>query len=193
MQEKRPSPHQVQQESLEKADLPSRKDKTNVSTKSSTMPKSSGNHVRFSTDHHSPLKEKSYKEQDSSESETENTTFDDEKLTCEKYLLLIDQPSIEQKAKRHLTIKDIGVILERLSSKIIDVEKLEREVDEEYHNWTIKAVIKGETLRELGVLYGGHYYTICEHPNYESSTKPQEGDLDDDEEEETKTEKIKPV
>ena len=43
----------------------------------------------------------------------------------------MEQPS-------HLTIKDIGVILERLSAKIVDVERLEREVEGATFNWTIK-------------------------------------------------------
>ena len=43
----------------------------------------------------------------------------------------MEQPS-------HLTIKDIGVILERLSAKIVDVERLERDTEGATHNWTIK-------------------------------------------------------
>ena len=43
----------------------------------------------------------------------------------------MEQPS-------HLTIKDIGVILERLSAKIVDVERLERDVEGATYNWTIK-------------------------------------------------------
>ena len=82
-----------------------------------------------------------------------------------KHLLLVDQLSADQ--KQHLTIKDIGVILERLSSKILDVEKLEREKeDDEVYNWTIKATIRGEVMRELGVIYNSNYYTISEHPEY---------------------------
>lgn len=60
--------------------------------------------------------------EESSESETENAG--EEAVTSEKFLLLIDQLSVDQ--KRHLTIKDIGIILERLSSKILDVERLDR-------------------------------------------------------------------
>lgn len=49
----------------------------------------------------------------SSESETENnhSVLEEEKVTTQKFLLLIDQLSLDQ--KRHLSIKDIGVILER--------------------------------------------------------------------------------
>ena len=45
----------------------------------------------------------------------------------------MEQPS-------HLTIKDIGVILERLSAKIVDVERLERDTEGATHNWTIKVL-----------------------------------------------------
>ncbi|OXA56747.1 Cell death activator CIDE-A [Folsomia candida] len=103
----------------------------------------------------------------SSESETENnhSVLEEEKVTTQKFLLLIDQLSLDQ--KRHLSIKDIGVILERLSSKIVDVERLDRETEaEDCYNWTIKATIKGEFLRELGVIYNGNFYAISEHPNY---------------------------
>jgi hypothetical protein len=104
---------------------------------------------------------------ESSESETENnfSVLEEEKVTTQKFLLLIDQLSLDQ--KRHLSIKDIGVILERLSSKIVDVERLDRETEaEDCYNWTIKATIKGEVLRELGVIYNGNFYAISEHPNY---------------------------
>jgi hypothetical protein len=125
------------------------------------------------------------KDGDSSESETENTTNDDDGQLCQKFLLLIDQPSID--VKRHLSIKDIGVILDRLSSKIVDVERLDRESEEDdCFNWTIKAMIRGDSLRELGVLYGGHYYTICEHPAYT-------GTNDEEEEEEDKEDEENPV
>ncbi|KAH1003013.1 hypothetical protein HUJ05_010965 [Dendroctonus ponderosae] len=77
-------------------------------------------------------------EHESSESETENTVMEDEAVTSEKFLLLIDQLSVDQ--KRHLSIKDIGIILERLSSKILDVERLDRESEsDDCYNWTIKA------------------------------------------------------
>ena len=49
----------------------------------------------------------------------------EEGTTSTKFLLLVDQLSVDQ--KRHLSIKDIGIILDRLSSKILDVERLERE------------------------------------------------------------------
>jgi len=108
---------------------------------------------------------------ESSESETENnsTMVEEDGLTSLKFLLLTDQLSLDQ--KRHLTIKDIGVILERLSSKIIDVEKLDRETEgRDCYNWTIKATIRGDVLRELGVIYNGNYYAISEHPAYTSSS-----------------------
>lgn len=113
---------------------------------------------------------------ESSESETENnsTLIEDEGVTSQKFLLLTDQLSLDQ--KRHLTIKDIGVILERLSSKIIDVERLDRESEaRDCFQWTIKATIRGDALRELGVIYNGNYYAISEHPNYPTSSHQQGG------------------
>ena len=90
---------------------------------------------------------------------------DPESDTSNKFLLLVDQLSVDQ--KHHLSIKDIGIILDRLSSKILDVEKLDREKeDNEVHNWTIKATIRGEVMRELGVIYNSNYYSISEHPSY---------------------------
>ena len=66
-----------------------------------------------------------------------------------------------------LSIKDIGIILDRLNSKILDVEKLFRDKeDSDIHNWTIKATIRGEVMRELGVIYNSNYYSISEHPSY---------------------------
>lgn len=121
-------------------------------------------------------------ERDSSESETENTVMEDEAITSEKFLLLIDQLSVDQ--KRHLSIKDIGIILERLSSKILDVERLDRESEsDDCYNWTIKATIRGDALRELGVIYNGNYYAISEHPGYkeeneENGDEPEEEDED---------------
>ncbi len=89
----------------------------------------------------------------------------EEGSTCTKFLLLVDQLSVDQ--KRHLSIKDIGIILERLSSKILDVERLERErEDSDIYNWTIKATIRGQVMRELGVIYNSNYYSISEHPAY---------------------------
>lgn len=119
---------------------------------------------------------------DSSESETENTVMEDDQSTSEKFLLLIDQLSVDQ--KRHLSIKDIGIILERLSAKILDVERLDRESEsDDCYNWTIKATIRGEVLRELGVIYNGNYYAISEHPGYKDDNE-ENGDDDDGEEEE---------
>ena len=166
----------------------SAKSRSSVPAGSGTIQKSSS-HVRFQSDYrttpsssvempviptiHHP------KEGDSSESETENTTNDDDGQLHQKFLLLIDQPSVD--VKRHLSIKDIGVILDRLSSKIVDVERLDRDAEEDTFNWTIKAMIRGESLRELGVLYAGHYYTICEHPAYSSAAQDEEDrDEEDD-------------
>ncbi|KAG7164412.1 hypothetical protein Hamer_G003611 [Homarus americanus] len=136
-------------------------------------------HVRFQTqtqtEYRTPNLEKPRErpDQDSSESETENTTNDEEAHTTEKFLLLTDQLSVD--TKKHLSIKDIGVILDRLSSKIVDVEKLDREAEEEdCFNWTIKATIRGDTLRELGVVYNGHYYSISEHPGYGQKKEEEE-------------------
>lgn len=121
-------------------------------------------------------------DRDSSESETENTLVEDEAVTSEKFLLLIDQLSVDQ--KRHLTIKDIGIILERLSSKILDVERLDRESEsDDCYNWTIKATIRGDALRELGVIYNGNYYAISEHPGYREENE-EAGDEGEEEEEE---------
>ncbi|XP_064461314.1 uncharacterized protein LOC135371184 isoform X2 [Ornithodoros turicata] len=99
-----------------------------------------------------------------SESDTENTACEEEQLS-ERYLLLVDQLSLEQ--DRHLSVKDIGIILERLGSRIVDVDRLERERESAgIHNWTIKATLRGEVLREIGVIYNGQYYGIMEHPGY---------------------------
>jgi len=120
---------------------------------------------------------------DSSESETENTILEDEKVTTEKFLLLIDQLSVDQ--KNHLTIKDIGIILERLSSKILDVERLDRERESvDCYNWTIKATIRGDVLQELGVIYNGNYYAISEHPGYKVESQDNQEDVEEEEEEE---------
>ena len=82
----------------------------------------------------------------------------------------MDQLSVDQ--KHHLSIKDIGIILDRLSSKIVDVEKLDREKeDSDIYNWTIKATIRGEVMRELGVIYNSNYYSISEHPSYMSELR----------------------
>ena len=119
--------------------------------------KPSGKYVRFQDE---PTRQTSA----GSDSETETTDREDEQL-CERYLLLVDPLSIGH--ERHLTIKDIGSILERLNCKIVDVDKLERESDTaDCHNWVIRALIRGESLREIGVVYNGHYFGIIEHPGY---------------------------
>lgn len=140
-------------------------------------------HVRFldAVDgrRHSP----SQPDHESSESETENTVMEDEAVTSEKFLLLIDQLSVDQ--KRHLSIKDIGIILERLSSKILDVERLDRESEsDDCYNWTIKATIRGDVLRELGVIYNGNYYAISEHPGYKEENEGGVEEVEEEEEEE---------
>lgn len=123
-----------------------------------------GAHVRFLDAE--PGSEHQDGDVESSESDNE-TTFEDSKT--EKFLLLMDHLSIEQ--KRHLTIKDIGLILERLSSKIVDVEKLDREREStDCYNWTIKATIRGDDLQDLGVVYNGNYYALSEHPGYKDSS-----------------------
>jgi len=86
-------------------------------------------------------------------------------MTSEKFLLLIDQ--LTGKQDKHLTVKDIGIILERLNSKIVDVERLDRDYEAtDCYNWTIKATIRGDVLQDLGVIYNGNYYGISEHPGY---------------------------
>lgn len=82
-------------------------------------------------------------------------------VTSEKLLLLTDQLSNDK--HKHLTILDLGVILERLKAKIIDVHRLEREREDPHcFRWNINATIRGEVLRDLGVLYNGNYYSISE-------------------------------
>ncbi|RWS28107.1 uncharacterized protein B4U80_02344 [Leptotrombidium deliense] len=125
------------------------------------IPKKTGakGHVRFMD-----VEIKKISSVDGSDSETETTEKEEEQL-CEKYLLLVDQLSVNQ--DNHLTLKDIGIILERLNSKIIDVDKLEREKESvDCHNWIIKATVRGEIAREIGVVYNGQYYGITEHPGY---------------------------
>lgn len=107
-------------------------------------------------------------------------------MTSEKFLLLIDQ--LTGKQDKHLTVKDIGIILERLNSKIVDVERLDRDYEAtDCYNWTIKATIKGDVLQELGIIYNGSYYGISEHPGYrqnghELTNEDDEDVLDDDDE-----------
>lgn len=99
--------------------------------------------------------ESSYTIEDEFENETD--------LTTEKCLLLMDQMSNDQ--QKHLTILDLGVILERLKAKVIDVHRVEREIeDSRCFKWVINATIRGETLRDLGILYNGNYYSMCESP-----------------------------
>lgn len=137
-------------------------------------------HVRF-LDIEGRAHPHTHPDHESSESETENTVMEDETITTEKFLLLIDQLSVDQ--KRHLTIKDIGIILERLSSKILDVERLDRESEsDDCYNWTIKATIRGDVLRELGVIYNGNYYAISEHPGYKEESEETREDAEEEEE-----------
>ena len=113
------------------------------------------------------------------EVEQESNNIDDEleNVTSEKLLLLTDQLSNDK--HKHLTILDLGVILERLKAKIIDVHRLEREREDlRCYRWTISATIRGEVLRDLGVLYNGNYYSISESP----STSFPLRDFHDDEE-----------
>lgn len=123
-------------------------------------------------------------EEESQSSESDGAEGEEgESATSNKFLLLVDQLSVDQ--KHHLTIKDIGIILDRLSSKILDVEKLDREKeDSDIYNWTIKATIRGDVMRELGVIYNSNYYSISEHPSYllelPDSPVPGPGDNHDD-------------
>lgn len=122
---------------------------------------------------------------DSSESETETTVIEDDSMTSEKFLLLIDQ--LTGKQDKHLTVKDIGIILERLNSKIVDVERLDRDYEAtDCYNWTIKATIRGDVLQELGIIYNGSYYGISEHPGYRQNDEEMANDeeaLEEDEDE----------
>ena len=139
----------------------------------------------------------------SEESETETTEREEEQLR-ERYLLLVDSQldgggggggcrhqsshhhprHRHQSSSRHLSIKDIGVILDRLRYKIVDVDRLEREKETTTvmtaattggssgstlatsYNWLLRATIRGEMLREIGVVYNGQYYGLMEHPAY---------------------------
>ena len=54
-----------------------------------------------------------------------------------------------------------------MSSKIVDVDRLEKEKDnDKAHNWLIKATVRGDFVREIGVIYNNIYYGIVEHPSY---------------------------
>lgn len=102
-------------------------------------------------------------------------------MTSEKFLLLIDQ--LTGKQDKHLTVKDIGIILERLNSKIVDVERLDRDYEAtDCYNWTIKATIRGDVLQELGIIYNGSYYGISEHPGYRQNDEEELANEDDEEE-----------
>ncbi|KAH9407263.1 hypothetical protein TYRP_012813 [Tyrophagus putrescentiae] len=120
----------------------------------------------------------------SEESETETTEREEEQLR-ERYLLLVDSQldGGGESSSRHLSIKDIGVILDRLRYKIVDVDRLEREKETTTvmtaatsgssgstlatsYNWLLRATIRGEMLREIGVVYNGQYYGLMEHPAY---------------------------
>jgi len=131
--------------------------------------------------------EKEEKQEESSESELEpessNTIEDDLEagVTTEKLLMLTDQLTADQ--RKHLTILDLGVILERLRAKIIDVERLEREREGPgCFRWMIKATIRGDILRDLGVLYNGNYYSISEHPGLAYAATGFEDDDEEDRE-----------
>lgn len=131
--------------------------------------KKSGKNVRFlDVEEHVAIHSEEENDNQSNSSETDTdttTTLTEEEGVTEKFLLLVDEQ------KRHLSIKDIGVILERLSSKIIDVERLDRENENnDCRNWTIKATIRGDGLEELGLIYAGRYYEISEHPGYKEAT-----------------------
>ncbi|XP_063984445.1 uncharacterized protein LOC135166267 isoform X2 [Diachasmimorpha longicaudata] len=152
--------------------------KGHVRFRDTTDEESSPRNSTFHMQHHNH-----YQEHDSSESETENTIMEDEFETSEKFLLLIDQLNVNQ--KHHLSIKDIGIILERLSSKILDVERLDRESEsEECYNWTIKAIIRGDVLTEVGISYNDSYYVMSEHPGYKEES--DENNEDNEEEEENR-------
>jgi len=82
-----------------------------------------------------------------------------------------------------LSIKDIGIILERLSARIIDVDRLEREIEaSDVRHWTIRAAVRGGegALRELGVIDNSNYYSIGEHPGYRSGLDEEEEEDDDE-------------
>lgn len=118
---------------------------------------------------------------DSSDSETETTVIEEDSMTSEKFLLLIDQ--LVDKQGRHLTVKDIGIILERLNATIVDVERLDRDYEAiDCYNWTIKATIRGNVLQDYGIIYNGSYYGISEHPGYRQNDDELtiEDELDDD-------------
>jgi len=128
-----------------------------IPTTFQTSRKPGGKYVRFQDE---PTRQTSA----GSDSDTENTDREEEQL-YERYLLLSDTLCVGH--EKHLTIKDIGNILERLSCKIVDVDKLEREREStDRYNWIIRGLIRGESLREIGVVYNSQYFGIIEHPGY---------------------------
>ncbi|XP_065564867.1 uncharacterized protein LOC136030116 isoform X2 [Artemia franciscana] len=116
---------------------------------------------------------------DSDDPEGESYPLEDNEVaTSDKVLTLIDQLSLDQ--QKYLSVLDIGIILNRLRAKIIDVRKLEREPEGAgCFRWTISATIRGGFLRDLGVLYNGNFYTITEQPDLESLPLPNLEDFDD--------------
>jgi len=38
-------------------------------------------------------------------------------------------------------------------------------------------------LRELGVIYNGNYYAICEHPGYKEDEQERDEEIEEEEEE----------
>ena len=70
------------------------------------------------------------------------------------------------------TTQNNKTICLNFSSKIIDVDQLERQIEDgSTRNWTIKATIRGQVMRELGVIYNSNYYAISEHPNFSFSKR----------------------
>lgn len=107
--------------------------------------------------------------EESSESEGDNTL--NEEVKVEKTLQLVDQLSVER--NKYLTIKDIGIILERLNSKIIDVQSMERRKESnDCRCWILRATIRGESLGDMGVIYRGHYHSIGEYSGITSNPVP---------------------
>jgi len=146
--------------------------------------KISNSKTRATTKPESPLPPPPPEVSSESEVEPESTALDDDSgITSEKLLMLTDQLTADQ--RKHLTILDLGVILERLRAKIIDVERLEREPEgPTCFRWMIKATIRGQVLRDLGVLYNGNYYSISEHPGLAYAASGFQDDDDDDEDRE---------
>ena len=101
----------------------------------------------------------------SEDSETENQSTLERKSIKVLQLTTTDQTSqpsssSKQKPFSRLSIKDIGIILERLSNKILDVEYLSREHCNDLIIWNIKATVLGEC--NCGIVYNGKYYSISE-------------------------------